>query len=110
MPIDSLEQLEARIRETHGLNAQQKDELLRLLADLKQEIADLSETHAEHVHSIARFTDISAHEATRQHKNQDLLRMAMEGLSTSVAEVEASHPTVVDTVNRISSLLSNIGI
>jgi Domain of unknown function (DUF4404) len=110
MPIDSLVQLEARIQETPCLNLQQKEELLRLLADLNQEIAALSETHEEHAHSIARFTDVSAHEATRQHRNQDLLRIAMEGLSTSVAEFEASHPTLVDTVNKISNLLSNMGI
>src|SRR5262245_37676915 len=110
MPIDSLAQLEVRIHESQGLNPQQKAELLRLISDLKREIAALSTTHSEHAHSIARFTDLSAHEATRQHKNQDLLRLAMEGLSTSVAEFEASHPTLVDTVNKISSLLSNIGI
>jgi hypothetical protein len=110
MPIDSLVQLEARIHEAHHLNPDQKQELLRLLSDLKQEIAALSETHEEHAHSIARFTAISAHEATRRHRNQDLLRIAMEGLSTSVAEFEASHPTLVDTVNKISSFLSNIGI
>jgi Domain of unknown function (DUF4404) len=110
MPLDSLAQLEARIHETQSLNPPQKDELLRLLTDLKREIAALSTTHAEHAHSIVRFTDLSAHEATRQHRNQDLLRLAMEGLSTSVAEFEASHPTLVDTVNKISSLLSNMGI
>jgi hypothetical protein len=110
MPTDSLGQLEARIQETQGLNPQQKAELLRLLAELKQEIAALSETQAEHAHSIARFTDLSAHEATRRHKNQDLLRIAMEGLSASVAGFEVSHPALVDTVNKFSSLLSNIGI
>src|SRR5215510_8310939 len=110
MPIDSLLQLEARLQEIHGLNPRQKEELLRLLSDLKQEISELSKTHEEHAHSIVRFTDLSAHEATRRHKNQDLLRLAMEGLSTSVAEFEVSHPTLVDTVNKISSLLSNIGI
>lgn len=91
MPIDRLVQLEARLQETHGLNLRQKEEFLRLISDLKQEIADLAETHEEHAHSIARFTDISTHEATKWHKNQDLLRIAMEGFSTSVAEFEASH-------------------
>ena len=110
MPVDSLVQLEARIHDAQGLNPQQKEEFLRLLTDLKQEITALSETHAEHAHSIARFTDLSAHEATRRPRNQDLVRIAMEGLSTSVAEFEASHPMLVDTVNRISSLLSNMGI
>jgi hypothetical protein len=101
--------LEVKLQGTHGLNPRQKEELLRLLSDLKQEIADVSKTHEEQAHSIARFTDLFAHEATRRHKNQDLLRIAMEGLSTSVAECE-SHPTWVETVNRISSLLSNMGI
>jgi Domain of unknown function (DUF4404) len=110
MPVDSLVQLEARIHDAQGLNPQQKEEFLRLLTDLKREIARLSETHAEHAHSIARFTDLSAHEATKQHKNHDLLRIAIEGLSRSVTEFEASHPTLVDTVNKMSTLLSNIGI
>jgi Domain of unknown function (DUF4404) len=110
MSIDSLVQLEARIQETQSLNPQQKEEFLRLLADLKEAIAELSTTHAEHAHSITRFTDISTYEATRQHKNPHLLRLAMEGLSTSVEEFEASHPALVNTVNQLSTLLANMGI
>jgi hypothetical protein len=97
MPIVTLVQLEARLQETHGLNPRQKEELLHLISDLKQEIAGLSKTHEEHAHSIARFTDISAHEATRRQKNQDLLRIAMAGLST---EEHQSQEAVVEMPSR----------
>jgi uncharacterized protein DUF4404 len=110
MPIESIAKLETTIHQTQGLNAAQKTQLLALLADLKHEIEALAPTHAEHAHSIANFTDISAHEATRQHKNQHLLRIAIEGLSTSVEEFEASHPQLVNTVNKISDLLASLGI
>jgi hypothetical protein len=65
MPIDRLVHLYAGIHETHGLHPQQKEALLWLIADLQQEITDVSKTPEEHAHSIARVTDISAHEATR---------------------------------------------
>ena len=110
MSMDSLAKLEARIQESHGLNPQQKEELVTLLSDLKHAIAELSKTHEEHAESIARFTDMSAHEATRRQKNQHLLRIAMEGLSTSVEEFEVSHPELISTVNKISDILSSIGI
>jgi hypothetical protein len=110
MPADTMAKLEAKIQETQHLNPSQKAELLTLLAALKGEIADLVTTHEEHAHSITRFTDLSAHEATRQQKHPDLLRLAIEGLSTSVEEFEASHPTLVETVNKLSTLLSSLGI
>jgi DNA repair exonuclease SbcCD ATPase subunit len=110
MAIDSIAQLEAKIQATYSPNTQQREELLALLAELKGQIAELSKTHEEHATSIASFTDISAHEATRQHTNQHLLRIDIEGLSTSVEEFEASHPELVNTVNRISAILSNMGI
>ena len=110
MSLDSLTRLESKIQEATDLSLQHKIELLNLLADLKQELADLSTTSAEHAQSIRSFTDISAHEATRQAKNQQLLRIAVEGLSTSVEELEASHPKLVATVNKLCNLLSSLGI
>ena len=110
MSLDSLTRLETKIQEATGLNVQHKTELLNLLAALKDELADLSTSYEEHAHSITSFTDISAHEATRQSKNQQLLRIAIEGLSTSVEELEASHPELVATVNKLCNLLSSLGI
>jgi uncharacterized protein DUF4404 len=110
MSQDSLTQLETKIQEAAGLDAQHKAELLNLLANLKNELAGLSTTYEEHAHSIMSFTDISTHEATRQSKNQQLLHIAIEGLSTSVDELEASHPELVATVNKLCNLLSSLGI
>jgi len=110
MSPDSLTRLETKIQEATGLNAQHKTELLTLLVDLKNEIAKLSTTSEEQAHSIRSFTDISAHEATREFNNQQLVRIAIEGLSTSVEELEASHPELVATVNKLCNLLSSLGI
>jgi hypothetical protein len=110
MAIENIATLEAKIRASNGLNAQQRAELLALLAELNREIVELSKTHQEHATSIASFTDLTAQEAMRQHRNQHLLRIAIEGLSTSVEEFEASHPELVNTVNKVSAILSNMGI
>jgi hypothetical protein len=66
MPIDRLVHLEAEIQETHGLHPRQKEQLLRLLSDPKQEPPDVSNTHEKHAQGTVRCTDISAHEATRR--------------------------------------------
>jgi hypothetical protein len=38
------------------------------------------------------------------------LKLAIDGLSTSVKGFEASHPQLVENVNTIASALANIGI
>jgi hypothetical protein len=102
--------IEARIRAADSINAERRRELLQLLATLKSEIAELSKTHAEHAQSIASFTEISAHEATRDQKNPRLLKLSLEGLSSSVEGFEKSHSKLVQLVNAISNTLSNLGI
>ena len=77
---------------------------------LKQEVASLSQTHGEQAQSIAGFTELSAHEATRTSQNPDLLRLSLQGLNSSVEGFEQSHPKLVQTVNNISSTLANLGI
>jgi hypothetical protein len=50
------------------------------------------------------------HEAIRQPKDPQLAASALQELAASVAELEVSHPQLVNVVNAISVLLSNIGI
>ena len=85
-------------------------ELMQLLGTLKSEVAELSKTHGEQAQSIAGFTEVSAHEATRAEQNPELLRLSLQGLGSSVRELEESHPRLVQIVNAISSALSNLGI
>ena len=109
-PFSSLNDIEKIIRASEALQADQKVELLRLLTTLKSEIATLEHTHADHAESVIGLTERSMHEAIRQPKDPQLADSALQELAASVAELEVSHPQLVNVVNAISVLLSNIGI
>jgi hypothetical protein len=106
----TIENIESRIQSAESINEERRRELLQLLGTLKSEVADLSKTHEEQAQSIAGFADVSTHEATRTAQNPRLLTLSLEGLSSSVKELEHSHPRLVEIVNSISSTLSNLGI
>jgi hypothetical protein len=107
---DTIGKIESRIRASEAINADRKRELLDLLAKLKTEVDGLSETHGEDARSIAGFTEVSAHEATREEQNPQLLDLSLQGLRSSVEGFEKSHPKLVQAVNAISNALSNLGI
>jgi Domain of unknown function (DUF4404) len=109
-PLKSLNNIEKRVRENSDIDPTTKAELLRLLTTLKSEIATLEPTHVEHVESVIGLTERSMHEAIRQPKDPQLAASALQELAASVAELEVSHPQLVNVVNAISVLLSNIGI
>ena len=110
MVQNTIEKIEEKIRTNNSLSAKNKTELLDLLATLKPEIAKFSEAQIEHAESIAGFMERSAHEATRREKNPTLLKIAVEGLSSSVKGFEESHPQLVENVNYIANALANMGI
>jgi Domain of unknown function (DUF4404) len=107
---DTIAELEARIDKTDAVKPASKTELLRLLATLRAEIAALSQTHVDDAESIAGFATVSTHEAIRQNKNPELMKLSREGLASSVTEFEKSHPGLVQIVNRICETLANLGI
>jgi hypothetical protein len=107
---DTLSNIEAKIRGSESIKDDRKRELLQMLATLKSEISTLSRTDSEQAQSIAKFTDLSAHEATRSEQNPELLKLSLKGLSSSVEGFEKSHPQLVQIVNAISTMLSNAGI
>lgn len=106
----TIEEIERKLAETSSLNEEQRTELRHLLATLKSEINDLSETNADQARSIAGFAGLSAHEATRSEPNPQLLRLSLSGLGASVTGFEKSHPRLVEIVNAICTTLSNLGI
>ncbi len=110
---ETIRKIETRIEESKK-RGNEKDEgmeeLVQLLETLKGEVAELSKTHAERAESIAGFAKVSAHEATRSEQNPELLKLSVRGLASSVEGIESSHPKLVDIVNRISVMLSNMGI
>src|SRR5438105_4573704 len=107
---EHIEQIEAKVEAAKNISDETRKELLGLLSALKSEIGPLAKTHDEDAESIARFADASAHEATRTEKKPELIDAAVKGLSSSVEGFETSHPTLVQIVNRIAVVLSNMGI
>ena len=107
---DRLKKLEEQIGANGNVPEASRAELLHLLAELRSEIAELPSTHADDVRSIAAFAVASAHEATRSARKPKLLKAALTGLTGSVEEFETSHPDLAATLNRLSVVLSNMGM
>ena len=107
---ETISKIEARIENANALNDTQRAELVKLLGQLKTEIGTLSKTHQEQAESIAAFTEVSAQEATRESKNPEALKHSLGGLESSVGEFEKTHPQLVGIVNRIGTMLANMGI
>jgi hypothetical protein len=107
---ETIEKIQARLESADAIKDDRRQELLQLLARLKSEVADLSKTHGEQAESIAGFAEVSTHEATRAEQNPQLLQLSLQGLKSSVRELEESHPRLVQLVNAISNTLSNLGI
>jgi hypothetical protein len=107
---DTISKIEGRIQNSEAVNDAHRAELLKLLGELRGEIAGLSKTHQEQAESITAFAEVSAQEATRGTKNPDTLRHSIGGLESSVGEFEETHPQLVGIVNRIASMLANMGI
>ncbi len=107
---DTISNIEGRIRNSGAVDESHRAELLKLLGQLRGEIAALSKTHQEQAESITSFAEVSAQEATRETKNPETLRHSIGGLESSVGEFEKTHPQLVGIVNRIASMLANMGI
>jgi Domain of unknown function (DUF4404) len=107
---DTLTKIEARLRAAESVPDARRRELLDLIGTLRGEISELSQTDQEHAQSIAGFTQVSTHEATRPAPNPELVRVSLAGLTGSVAGFEKSHPRLVQIVNSLSTTLSNLGI
>jgi len=107
---DTLAKIETRLRAAESVPDERRQELLALVDTLRNEIDELSKTDQEQAQSIAGFTQVSTHEATRSAPDPNLLKVSLEGLTGSVAGFEKSHPRLVQIVNNISTTLSNLGI
>ncbi|MEI6074728.1 MAG: DUF4404 domain-containing protein [Verrucomicrobiota bacterium] len=106
----TISEIEAKISGTESVDMGRKEELLKLLGTLKTEVAELSKTHGEQADSIAGFASLSAHEATRMAPNPHLREISLQGLRSSVEDLEQSHPRLSQIVNAMSKTLSDLGI
>jgi prophage DNA circulation protein len=107
---DTIQKIEIKLQNANSIKDENKAELLKLVSTLKSEIAELSKTNIEHAESITGFAGIATHEATREDRDLELLKLSLEGLSSSVKGFETSHPQLVDIVNSICLMLVNSGV
>lgn len=107
---NTLEKIEAKIKQSPNIPDEKKSEYFELLKQLNNEVNELNKTDHEKAESVKEFTKVAAHESTREEINPRLFQIALDGLSSSVHEFEASHPRLVQTVNSICTFLSKIGI
>jgi hypothetical protein len=107
---DRIDKIEAAVNQAPNLSSESRAQLRALLVDLKAEVASLAATRDEDARSIAGFADASVHEAIRTEKKPALAETALKGLTKSVEGFEASHPRLVQIVDRIAVTLSNMGI
>jgi len=107
---ETIAKIESRLQGSNGVDPRVRAELVELLGQLKAQVAELAKTHEEEAQSIAGFAEVSALEATRQTRNPLSLQHSLNGLSSSVHDLEETHPKLVSLVNRIATMLANMGI
>ena len=107
---ETLSKIENRLKNCGNIQDAQRTELLGLMGELRSEVLGLSEADPDHARSIASYAELSTHEATRGELKPVLLEHALGGLSKSVLGFESAHPKLTEVVNRISVLLSNMGV
>ena len=107
---DTITKIEEALRTTESIKDESRTELLKLVSTLKSEVVELSKTKREHAESITGFAGVAAHEATRQERDLQLLKLSVDGLSSSVKGFESSHPRLVEIVNSICLMLVNSGV
>ena len=103
-------QIEATLRGSANIPDATRQELLDLLARLKTEVAPLVKTHGESVSQITGSADAAVQAAVRREEQPEEAAQAVEGLTASVRDFEASHPRLVQIVDRLATALSNMGI
>ncbi len=107
---DTIAKIQQRLEQTANLPDDKRRELLVLLAQLKTELASVATADPDQARSITGFTELSAHEATRDQPSQATMQNAIAGLESTVKGFEAAHPKLTAVVNRIAESLSNLGI
>jgi len=108
MPMTTLERIEARIAAADALPQDDREGLLLLLKELREEVQGLSDTDA--ARRVASYTELSVDEATRAETDEGLLEHALQGLRQSTERFRANHPRVASLADDIAGTLSRMGL
>jgi hypothetical protein len=107
---ERLAQIEATLRNSANIPEATRQELLDLLAGLKAEVAPFAVTNSATADEIADNADAAVQAAVHRGEEPEKAAEAAEGLAASVRDFEASHPRLVEIVDRLAQTLSNMGI
>ena len=107
---DTLAKIESAAKQVAAADPRRRDELLRLLAALKEELRGLDASHDERAASVADFAEAAAREATRRAPAPGLRKLSLDALAESVRGFESSHPAIARTVDAICRELAGLGI
>lgn len=96
---EKLKSIEERIRQSESMTGENKDAVLNLLAELKEEI----NTSSESIEGVEQgIKDID-------HEDEGIIKSAFDEINSTICEFEESHPKLVQIVNSICTQLSNSG-
>ncbi len=98
---DKLKNIEERIRQSENMSVENKDAVLNLLSELKDEIGASTESVEEGVKQGISEMD---------HEDEGIIKSAFNEISSTISEFEESHPKLVQIVNSICTQLSNSGL
>jgi len=101
MVEDRIRNIEARVESSANLPEGAKAELLELLAALRAELHGVNKEHLERAENASGRVDVPHGETVED---------ALGGLTSTVTELEATHPRLSDLANRIAVALASIGI
>ena len=107
---ETLSRIESAIAKIQSGNSSEKADLVKLLGDLKTELAALPEAKQGDASSVGYFTEVAAHEATRENGSVQLRNLSVSGIAYSVKGFEATHPQLVSVANEICMILARMGI
>jgi hypothetical protein len=94
---ETLNRLEERIRSSARTSDAAKRDLLALVGELRTELAEIAETHAEDAHAIAGHAESAA-------------EGPVAGVEESMRDFETAHPKVAGLVRSFLRTLADAGI
>ncbi|MDD5727951.1 MAG: DUF4404 family protein [Victivallales bacterium] len=112
MTLKKITAIEEKIKTDPRIDAKIKTDLLDLMRSLKTELAEIKGAHPQTAHTIAAKTAASTKQILTPAVNAESgnIQDNIDGLQRTVEEFEVSHPKLVQIVNRICIMLSDIGI
>jgi hypothetical protein len=102
---DKLKAIEEKISDSSSMKPENKEAVLELLSELKNEIGEVSDENADQLANLNSLKEID-----KPSEDDGLLKSVFNEVEETVQAFEESHPKLVQVVNSICTQLSNSGL